>query len=68
VRGGRHSVGSFRKNKFKRIGNQYNIRMIFRTRHTRRSLLMGTRPEGDRPQAVQCMTVAEAMLVKQADL
>jgi hypothetical protein len=48
--------------KFKRIGNQYNIRMIFRTRHTVSSLFMKTRSERDPQQT------AEAILVKQADL
>jgi hypothetical protein len=31
--------------KFKRIGNRYNIRTVFRTKHTLRSSLMKTRPE-----------------------
>jgi hypothetical protein len=33
--------------KFKRTGNRYNVRTIFRTKHTLRSSLMQTRLEGD---------------------
>jgi hypothetical protein len=33
--------------KFRRIGNSYNLRTIFRTKHTLRSSLMKTRPERD---------------------
>jgi hypothetical protein len=32
--------------KFKRIGNRYNIRTIFKTKHTLRNSLMKTRPGG----------------------
>jgi hypothetical protein len=41
--------------KFKHIENQYNIRMIFRTKCTCRSLLMKTRLEGDSQQMAQCV-------------
>jgi hypothetical protein len=41
--------------KFKHIGNQYNVRMIFRMKHTCRRLLMKTRPEGDPQQTAQCI-------------
>jgi hypothetical protein len=51
--------------KFKRIGNRQNIRMIFKTIHTLRSLLMKTRPGRDPQQTVH---VAEAILAKQADI
>jgi hypothetical protein len=56
--------------KFKRIGNRYNIRTIFRTRHSLRSSLMKTRPERDPLQTAQRIpvNVAEATLAKQADL
>jgi hypothetical protein len=40
--------------KFKRIGNRYNIRKIFKTKHTLRSSLMKTRPERDPLQTAQC--------------
>jgi hypothetical protein len=33
--------------KFRRIGNRYSIRTIFKTKHTLRSSLMKTRPERD---------------------
>jgi hypothetical protein len=39
--------------KFKRIGNRYNIRTIFKTKHTLRSSLMKTRPERDPQQTAQ---------------
>jgi hypothetical protein len=41
--------------KFKRIGNRHNIRMIFKTIHTLRSLLMKTRPGRDPQQTAQCI-------------
>jgi hypothetical protein len=41
--------------KFKQIGNQYNIRTIFKTKHTLRSSLMKTRPERDMQQMAQCV-------------
>jgi hypothetical protein len=41
--------------KFKLIGNHYNIRKIFQTRHTLRSTLMKTRPERDLQQTAQCV-------------
>jgi hypothetical protein len=40
---------------FKLIGNRYDIRTIFKTRHTRRSSLMKTRPERDALQTAQCI-------------
>jgi hypothetical protein len=40
--------------KSKCIGNRYNIRMIFRTKHTLRSSLMKTRLERDLQQMAQC--------------
>jgi hypothetical protein len=40
--------------KFKCIGNRYNIRMIFKTKHTPSSSLMRTRPERDPLQTAQC--------------
>jgi hypothetical protein len=40
---------------FKRIGNRYNIRTIFKTKHTLRSSLMKTRPERDPQQTAQCV-------------
>jgi hypothetical protein len=39
---------------FKHIGNRYNIRMIFKTKHTPRSSLMKTRPERDPQQMAEC--------------
>jgi predicted GIY-YIG superfamily endonuclease len=36
--------------KFKRIGNQYNIRTVFKTKHTLRSSLVRTRPNRDPKQ------------------
>jgi hypothetical protein len=41
--------------KFKRIGNPYNIRTIIKTKHTHRSSLMKTRPERDLLQTAQCI-------------
>jgi hypothetical protein len=41
--------------KFKHTGNWYNIRMIFRTKHTLRSSLMKARLERDPQQSVQCI-------------
>jgi hypothetical protein len=41
--------------RFKLIGNQYNIRTIFKTQHTLRSSLMNTRPENDPQQMTQCV-------------
>jgi hypothetical protein len=40
--------------KFKRVGNRYNIRTIFRTKHTLRSSLMNTRPKIEPQQTAQC--------------
>jgi predicted GIY-YIG superfamily endonuclease len=39
--------------KLKRIGNQCNIRMIFKTKHKLRSSLMKTRPERDPQQTAR---------------
>jgi hypothetical protein len=41
--------------KLKYIGNLYNIRMIFKTKHILRSSLMKTRPERDLQQTAQCI-------------
>jgi hypothetical protein len=41
--------------KFKRIGNRYNIRTIFKIKHKLRSSLMKTRPERDRQQTARCV-------------
>jgi hypothetical protein len=41
--------------KFRRIGNQYNIRTIFRTKHTLRSLIVRTRPKSDPQQTANCV-------------
>jgi hypothetical protein len=40
--------------KFKRIGNRYNIRTIFRTKRNLRSSLMKTRLERDLQQTAHC--------------
>jgi predicted GIY-YIG superfamily endonuclease len=39
--------------KFKRIGNRYNVR-IFRTKHTLRNSLMKTRPNTDPQRTAEC--------------
>jgi hypothetical protein len=41
--------------KFKNIGNRYNITTIFRTKRTLQSSLMKTRPETDLQQTTQCV-------------
>jgi hypothetical protein len=41
--------------KFEHIGNQYNIKMIFRTKYTLRSSLTKTRLERDLQQMTQCV-------------
>jgi hypothetical protein len=41
--------------KFKRIGNRYNIRTIFKTKHKFRSSVMNIRPERDTQQTAQCV-------------
>jgi hypothetical protein len=41
--------------KFKRIGNRYNIRTIFKTNHTLRDTLMRTRPMSDPQLTAQCI-------------
>jgi hypothetical protein len=40
--------------KFKCIGDQYNIRMIFKTKYILRSLLMEIRLQRDAQQTTQC--------------
>jgi hypothetical protein len=59
--------------KFKRIGNRYKIRTLFKTKRTLRSSRMKTSPERDPLQThsactVSPVNVAEATLAKQADL
>jgi hypothetical protein len=41
--------------KFIHIGNRYNIRTIFKTKHTLRGSLLKTRLEGDSLQTAQCI-------------
>jgi hypothetical protein len=41
--------------KFKRIGNRYNIKTIFKTKHTLRDTLMRTRPISDPQQTSYCI-------------
>jgi hypothetical protein len=41
--------------KFKRIGNRYNVRTIFRTKHTLRNSLMKTRPNTDPQRTAKCV-------------
>jgi hypothetical protein len=41
--------------KFKRIGNCYNIRTIFKTKHTLRETLMKTRPMSDSQLTAHCI-------------
>jgi hypothetical protein len=41
--------------KFKHTGKQYNIRMIFKTKHTLRRSLMKTRTETNLQQMPQCI-------------
>jgi hypothetical protein len=41
--------------KFKCRGNQYNIRTVFKTKHTLKNSLMKTRPEKDPQQMAQCI-------------
>jgi hypothetical protein len=41
--------------KFKRIGNRYNIRTNFRTKHTLRNTLMRTRPMSDPQLTAHCI-------------
>jgi hypothetical protein len=59
--------------KFKRIGNRYNIRTIFKTKHKLRSSLMKTRPERELQQTARCVysipcECGKVTLVKQEDL
>jgi hypothetical protein len=41
--------------KFKRIGNSYNIRTIFKNKYTLRNTLIGTRPMSDTQLRAQCI-------------
>jgi hypothetical protein len=41
--------------KFKCIGNQYNLRTSFKTKHKLRSSIMKTRPERDPQQTARCV-------------
>jgi hypothetical protein len=41
--------------KFKRIGNRYNIRTIFKTKYTLRNTLMRTRPMSDPQLTAHCI-------------
>jgi hypothetical protein len=41
--------------KFKRIGNGYNVRTIFRTKHTLKNSLMKTRPNTDPQRTAECV-------------
>jgi hypothetical protein len=41
--------------KFKRIGNRYNIRTIFKTKHTLKNTLMRTRPMSDPQLTAHCI-------------
>jgi hypothetical protein len=41
--------------KFKHMGNWYNIRTIFKTKHTLRSSFMKIRPERDPQETAQCI-------------
>jgi hypothetical protein len=57
--------------KFRSIGNCFNVRTIFKTKHTLRGTLMKTRPVIDAQQSKQYSThviVADVTLIKQADL
>jgi hypothetical protein len=59
--------------KFKHVGNHYNIRTIFKTKHTLRSWLKkpGRKEMGNRWHSASVafpVNVTEAMLAKQADL
>jgi hypothetical protein len=59
--------------KFRRVGNRYNIRMIFKTKRTLRNSFMKTRPRGIcyRQLSVSVafpVNVAEATLIKPVDL
>jgi hypothetical protein len=41
--------------KFKRIGNRYNIKTIFKTKYALRDILMRTRPISEPQQTAQCI-------------
>jgi hypothetical protein len=41
--------------KFRRIGNSYNIKTIFKTKHALRDTLMRTRPISDAQQTAHCI-------------
>jgi hypothetical protein len=47
--------GKSASEKFKCIENHYNIRAIFKTKHTLRSSLMKTRPEREPQQMARCI-------------
>jgi hypothetical protein len=40
---------------FKCIGNRYNVRIIFKTKHTLRNSFIKTRPERDPQKTAQCV-------------
>jgi hypothetical protein len=59
--------------KFRRTGNQYNIKKIFKTTHILRSLLMKTMPDRNMQQSAQCVCsipyeCGSSYIAKQADL
>jgi hypothetical protein len=41
--------------KYRHIGNRFNVRTIFKTKHRLRGTLMKTRPVGDAQQMKQCV-------------
>jgi hypothetical protein len=53
---------------FKHMGNRYNNRIIFKTKHAPRSSRMRIRVQREPKQRAHCVFVAEATLAKQADL
>jgi hypothetical protein len=59
--------------KFRRIGNRFNLRTIFKTKHTLHVTLMNTGPVRDAQQTKQCVysipcDCGNVILVKLADL
>jgi hypothetical protein len=59
--------------KFRCIGNYFNVRTIFKTKHTLRGTLIKIGPVRDAQQMKQCvynihMTVGDITSVKQADI
>jgi hypothetical protein len=44
--------------KFKRIGNRYNIRTVFKTKYTLRNTLMRTRPMSGLQQTSHCIYIS----------